>query len=56
MSTSPAASLPSGGGGFSAPQPAQAGGTAMRILFAISAGHLLNDTIQSLLPAIYPVL
>lgn len=28
----------------------------MRILFAISAGHLLNDTIQSLLPAIYPVL
>src|SRR4051812_4055776 len=26
------------------------------ILFAISAGHLLNDTIQSLLPAVYPLL
>lgn len=30
--------------------------TALRILFAISAGHLLNDTIQSLLPALYPLL
>ena len=30
--------------------------TALRVLFAISAGHLLNDTIQSLLPAIYPLL
>ncbi|HZP60294.1 MAG TPA: MFS transporter [Opitutaceae bacterium] len=30
--------------------------TAMAILLAISAGHLLNDTIQSLLPAIYPLL
>src|SRR5688500_7375770 len=26
------------------------------ILFAISFSHLLNDTIQSLLPAIYPLL
>ncbi len=30
--------------------------TALRVILAISAGHLLNDTIQSLLPAIYPVL
>ena len=30
--------------------------TAVRVILAISAGHLLNDTIQSLLPAIYPVL
>ena len=30
--------------------------TALRILFAISVGHLLNDTIQSLLPALYPLL
>ena len=30
--------------------------TALRIILAVSAGHLLNDTIQSLLPAIYPVL
>lgn len=30
--------------------------TALAVLFALSACHLLNDTIQSLLPAIYPVL
>lgn len=30
--------------------------TAFPILFAISGAHLLNDTIQSLLPAIYPIL
>lgn len=30
--------------------------TALGILFAISAGHLLNDTVQSLLPALYPLL
>src|SRR3954463_11690112 len=29
---------------------------AVRVILAVSAGHLLNDTIQSLLPAIYPVL
>src|SRR5580698_1890091 len=29
---------------------------AMGILFAVSACHLLNDTIQALLPAIYPLL
>ncbi len=36
-----------------APHPAR---TALPILFAISAGHLLNDTIQSLLAAVYPLL
>jgi len=31
-------------------------GTVYPILFAISFSHLLNDMIQSLLPAIYPIL
>ncbi len=31
------------------------GKTVFPILFAISFSHLLNDTIQSLIPAIYPV-
>ncbi len=38
---------------------AQTGATekaAMNVLLAISFCHLLNDTIQSLLPAIYPIL
>ena len=30
--------------------------TVLVILFAISFSHLLNDTIQSLIPAIYPLL
>jgi len=30
--------------------------TIYPILFAISFSHLLNDTIQSLIPAIYPIL
>jgi FSR family fosmidomycin resistance protein-like MFS transporter len=30
--------------------------SALGILFAVSACHLLNDTIQALLPAIYPLL
>lgn len=30
--------------------------TALKILLAISLCHLLNDTVQSLLPAIYPLL
>jgi len=32
------------------------GQTVYPILFAISFSHLLNDTIQSLIPAIYPIL
>lgn len=36
---------------------AQAGSrTAVAVLAAVSTSHLLNDTIQSLLPAIYPLL
>ena len=31
-----------------------AGGTAFAVLLAISFCHLLNDMMQSLLPAIYP--
>ena len=43
--------------GESAAAPAKAGeGTIVAILAAISVSHLLNDLIQSLLPAIYPIL
>jgi MFS transporter, FSR family, fosmidomycin resistance protein len=35
---------------------AAASPTVLAILFAISFSHLLNDTIQSLIPAIYPLL
>ena len=30
-------------------------GTAYTVLFAISLAHLLNDAIQSVVPAIYPI-
>ena len=37
--------------------PADAGEkTVFKILLAISFCHLLNDTVQSLIPAIYPIL
>src|SRR5438477_1680678 len=37
--------------------PAETGGkTVFKILMAISFCHLLNDTVQSLIPAIYPIL
>ena len=32
------------------------GATAINVLAAISVSHLLNDTIQSLIPSIYPIL
>ncbi|PZE22781.1 MFS transporter [Paenibacillus xerothermodurans] len=35
--------------------PARAGGTLFSILFAVSLVHLLNDTIQSVVPAIFPI-
>ena len=38
------------------PGPGAAKPTVLAILFAISFSHLLNDTIQSLIPAIYPLL
>jgi FSR family fosmidomycin resistance protein-like MFS transporter len=43
-------------GSASASGAASGSSTALRVLFAISGGHLLNDTIQSLLPAVYPLL
>src|SRR6478672_3822737 len=33
-----------------------AGNTVFAVLIAISFSHLLNDTIQSVIPAIYPIL
>jgi FSR family fosmidomycin resistance protein-like MFS transporter len=39
-----------------APVAASARNSALGILFALSFSHLLNDSIQSLLPAIYPLL
>lgn len=36
--------------------PQQAGSTAFAILFVVSFCHLLNDAINSMLPAIYPML
>jgi FSR family fosmidomycin resistance protein-like MFS transporter len=34
----------------------RAGGTAFRVLAAISFCHLLNDMLQSLIPGVYPIL
>ena len=43
--------------GVAVPASVRAGATtAMTVLLAISFSHLLNDMMQSLLPAIYPVL
>ena len=38
------------------PARTQAARAAFNILFAISACHLINDTLQSLLPGVYPIL
>src|SRR5207342_2261665 len=38
------------------PTQARTEATAVTVLAAVSVSHLLNDTIQSLLPAIYPLL
>lgn len=38
------------------PAPAQGSGPVLPILLALSASHALNDTIQSLIPSIYPLL
>lgn len=38
------------------PAATDPGQTVFALLFAISFSHMLNDTIQALLPAIYPVL
>jgi FSR family fosmidomycin resistance protein-like MFS transporter len=38
------------------PAPSGTGETALRILAAISVCHFLNDTLQSVIPAVYPIL
>src|SRR6201991_988608 len=38
------------------PRPSDRPGTAFRVLGAISASHLINDMMQSLILAIYPIL
>src|SRR5262245_22460071 len=38
------------------PLPSTGSGTAYRVLGAISASHLINDMMQSLILAIYPIL
>jgi MFS transporter, FSR family, fosmidomycin resistance protein len=40
----------------SPPRPADAGAIVMKILLAVSVSHLLNDAMQMMLPAIYPLL
>jgi FSR family fosmidomycin resistance protein-like MFS transporter len=41
---------------FPSPVKSQEEGTIFRVLVAVSFCHLLNDTMQSLLPSIYPIL
>ncbi|HTJ79229.1 MAG TPA: MFS transporter [Rariglobus sp.] len=41
---------------LSADEPPSAEQTLFKVLLALSISHLINDTIQSLLPAIYPLL
>ena len=36
--------------------PTEAEATVMKVLWALSLSHLINDTLQALLPAIYPLL
>ncbi len=38
------------------PADAETRPTIMGILVALSVSHLINDTLQALLPAIYPML
>lgn len=38
------------------PDTSAAHATVMNVLFALSVAHLLNDTFQAMLPAIYPLL
>ncbi|WYX60171.1 MFS transporter [Achromobacter xylosoxidans] len=53
----PAAALPDDAAPVAAPQPAVADpSTAFAVLGAISVAHLMNDMIQSILLAIYPML
>jgi FSR family fosmidomycin resistance protein-like MFS transporter len=38
------------------PRKARSGGPVLGVLAALSFAHLVNDTLQSLIPAIYPIL
>jgi Arabinose efflux permease len=40
----------------SPPRPSAAEATALPVILALSLSHLLNDTIQALIPSIYPML
>ncbi|MCB1467190.1 MAG: MFS transporter [Rhizobiaceae bacterium] len=46
----------SGGSGSATSTPSVAATTAMAVIFAISVSHMINDIMQSLLAAIYPML
>lgn len=48
--------MPAAAAAEAAQPQASARETALRVLWAISLAHLLNDLIQSLLPATYPIL
>ncbi|HEY6099168.1 MAG TPA: MFS transporter, partial [Anaeromyxobacter sp.] len=39
-----------------ASRPGEDGRTAFRVLAAVSVCHFLNDTLQSVIPAVYPIL
>ena len=47
---------PADAAGPLAAKPSAGGQTAVGILLAVSAAHLLNDLMQSVIPAIYPIL
>jgi FSR family fosmidomycin resistance protein-like MFS transporter len=57
-STAPVVALPQGkaSGAAAAPIPAKSEGTRYRVLGALSFSHFLNDMMQSLILALYPML
>lgn len=54
--TSGSASQEQTSGQSSVPRSGQASGPALAVLLGLSLSHLLNDLVQSLLPALYPLL
>ncbi|HTI49686.1 MAG TPA: MFS transporter, partial [Planctomycetaceae bacterium] len=53
MDTQKVLAVPSSASG---PQPVVGESTVIAVLFALSLSHLLNDVMQSLIPAVYPLL